>query len=109
MAEKKKDNKDDLELLGGALPVDIDTGLTAEAQASADQHEILVDNVEAHRCPYHGQDLKIQSEKRKVKKLDKDGRETNEFKEITVRFAVCTCATPGRANPYRGRRVWEKT
>jgi hypothetical protein len=108
MADKKRD-KEDLELLGGAEPVLLDNEPTPEAQAASDQHQILTENIEAHRCPYHGQDLKIQREKRMVKKLDENDFETNQLREITVRFAVCTCVTPGRSNPYRGRRVWEQT
>lgn len=110
MAEKKKD-KDDIELLGGAQPVsdEVREADKQQREAALQQHEILVENIEARRCPYHGEDLKVQREKRKVKKLDDLGRETNDWKEITVHFAVCNCVIPGGVNPYRGKRVWERT
>lgn len=109
MAEKKKDKEPDL--MYGAQPVDPDAvQANDEQQAAAEhQHESFVENIEVRRCPYHGQDIKVQSEKRVVKKLDKEGRETNDYKEITVHYAICTCVVPGGVNPYRGKRVWEQT
>lgn len=110
MVDKKKDKE--FELLGGAQPIDPAASANPEQllreEQAGEQHEILVENIEAHRCPYHGQDLKIEREKRTVKKLDDAGRETAGTKEITVRFAVCTCKVPGGNNPYRGKRVWEQ-
>lgn len=112
MADKKNKDKD-IELLGGAQYVDPEQPVSPEAalrqEQAEHQHDVFVENIESHRCPYHGQDLKVQKEKRVVKVLDENQFETGKTKEITVKFAVCSCATPGVANPYRGTRVWEQT
>lgn len=105
----KKKGKDN-ELLLGGTPASMEPTEEelAEQEKAEHQHRILTENIEEKQCPYHGQPLKIQSERIYVDELDENNRPTGKKKYITQRFAVCNCSVKG-ANPYRGRRVWSQT